>query len=414
MIFSSNAIIATHFGTAVSFLSLSLLLLLFLVVVVIVDPVSVLASDLPSPSYLESFSYGNVMGTDNANRTLRSFTLTVEETREIPITIAPNNATEVVLFPAWTFNGTVPGPTLRMNEGDHVQITVKNSPNSNHTHSLHMHSRHNPSMDGTFGDSAAIKPGESFTYDFIAGPAGVYPYHCHVEPIVDHINRGLYGAMIIDPIPPRTPAHEMVMMMNSYDLDINSALGPTFSVPTAEQSQQILQNAQDTASATIAAAATATRPSESGAEDEEDGDDEEETTDSTEESEDTLTTLQEEREEVELEIERDNEVYTVNGKAFEYMQSPIKLKVDEPVRVYLLNMVEFDPVNNFHLHSDMFKYTPAGTMDTPSITTDVVSLSQGDRGIIEFTPKAPGEMMFHSHINEFSILGWMGTFKVVE
>ena len=58
-------------------------------------------------------------------------------------------------------------------------------------------------MDGTFGPSGSIAPGQSFTYEFTAGPAGVYPYHCHVEPIVDHINRGLYGAMIIDPKTPR-------------------------------------------------------------------------------------------------------------------------------------------------------------------------------------------------------------------
>jgi manganese oxidase len=359
-------------------------------------------SDLPSSStYLESFKYGNVIGVDNTNRTLRSFTLIVEETSKVPITLGPNS-TDVVLFPAWTFNGTVPGPTLRMNEGDHVLITVKNSPTSEHTHSMHMHSRHNPLMDGTVGDSASIKPGESFTYDFIAGPAGVYPYHCHVEPIVDHINRGLYGAMIIDPIPPRTPAHEMVMMMNSYDLDLNAALEPTFSVPTAPQAQQILQIANDTATA-VTQNTTTTSSSSSDKEDKED---------TAEDTEKKLTTLETDREEVELEIERDNEIYTVNGKAFEYMQYPIRLKVDQPVRIYLLNMVEFDPVNNFHLHSDMFKYTPAGTINTPSLVTDVVTLSQGDRGIIEFTPKAPGKMMFHSHINEFSLLGWMGMFEV--
>ena len=54
-------------------------------------------------------------------------------------------------------------------------------------------------------------------------------------------------------------------------------------------------------------------------------------------------------------------MYTVNGVAFQYMNDPIVLKKDQPVRIYLLSMTEFDPVNNFHLHSDMFKYIPEGT-----------------------------------------------------
>jgi manganese oxidase len=68
-------------------------------------------------------------------------------------------------------------------------------------------------------------------------------------------------------------------------------------------------------------------------------------------------------------------------------------------------MTEFDPVNNFHLHAGMFNYTAAGTENTSPIVTDIVTLSQGDRGIIEFTPQNKGMMMFHSHVNEFSQLG---------
>ena len=48
-------------------------------------------------------------------------------------------------------------------------------------------------------------------------------------------------------------------------------------------------------------------------------------------------------------------------------------------------MIEFDPVNNFHLHSGMFNYTASGTEGTPQIVTDIVTLSQGDRGVISYT-----------------------------
>ena len=72
----------------------------------------------------------------------------------------------------------------------------------------------------------AILPGHSFTYTFTAAPAGVYPYHCHVNPISDHINRGLFGVMIIDPSEGREKMPEMVMLMNGYDLNYEQE-GPT-------------------------------------------------------------------------------------------------------------------------------------------------------------------------------------------
>ena len=56
-----------------------------------------------------------------------------------------------------------------------------------------------------------------------------------------------------------------------------------------------------------------------------------------------------------------NDVYTVNGMAFGYTgKDEIPLKVGQPVRIYLVNMLEFDPMNNFHLHGEMFHYIPTG------------------------------------------------------
>ena len=68
-----------------------------------------------------------------------------------------------------------------------------------------MHSMHSGLMDGVYGPAGNILPGKNFTYTFTAQPYGVYPYHCHVEPVADHLNRGLYGMMIIDPKEPRMP-----------------------------------------------------------------------------------------------------------------------------------------------------------------------------------------------------------------
>jgi hypothetical protein len=60
----------------------------------------------------------------------------------------------------------------------------------------------------------------------------------------------------------------------------------------------------------------------------------------------------------------------------------------------------------------MFEYYPAGTAMNPAYKTDIVTMSQGDRGILEFTYDKPGMYMFHAHITEFTNLGWMGMFNV--
>jgi manganese oxidase len=325
-----------------------------------------------SIEYLTHFNCGKVSQGENG-QTTREFTLIVEENQNVTISNAGH------YFDAWTFNGTVPGPTMRMTEGDLVKINVINSKDSKHTHSMHMHSIHTAEMDGvavplssnsqgqlhevadghnaTSEDvyaSGMILPGKSFTYEFVAQPYGVYPYHCHVNPIADHINRGLYGMMIIDPKEPREQMVEMVMTMNGYDMDYDLE-GPVIPPSMAEIRGE------------------------------------------------------EEREE---EKERDNEIYTVNGKAFDYMDNPIPLNVGQKNRIYLLNMVEFDLINSFHLHGDMISYIPGGTQYESTQVNDVIELGQANRGIVEFDYDNPGRYMFHAHVQEFTDLGWMGLFDV--
>jgi len=114
----------------------------------------------------------------------------------------------------------------------------------------------------------------------------------------------------------------------------------------------------------------------------------------------------------EEEGERDNEIYTVNGKAFDYMMNPIAVQTGKPYRIYLVNMLEFDLINSFHMHGTMYDYITAGTDETSDFKTDIVTLAQGDRGIIEFQYDYPGKYMFHAHVTEFTDLGWMGLFDV--
>jgi FtsP/CotA-like multicopper oxidase with cupredoxin domain len=111
-------------------------------------------------------------------------------------------------------------------------------------------------------------------------------------------------------------------------------------------------------------------------------------------------------------FDRENEVYAVNGPGFAYMDPPVTVMRNELVRVYLVNATEFDPINSFHLHGNLFNYFPSGTSTEPAEYTDTVMLCQGQRGIAEWRFPYPGRYMFHAHQSEFTELGWQGFFEV--
>jgi FtsP/CotA-like multicopper oxidase with cupredoxin domain len=107
-----------------------------------------------------------------------------------------------------------------------------------------------------------------------------------------------------------------------------------------------------------------------------------------------------------------NQVYAVNTVAFHYVNEPIKVGRGEPVRIYLANLLEFDPINSFHIHANFFNYFPTGTSLSPVEFTDTVMQGQAQRGILELEFPYVGEYMFHAHKTEFAELGWMGFFDV--
>jgi FtsP/CotA-like multicopper oxidase with cupredoxin domain len=249
---------------------------------------------------------------------VREYTLRAID-REIEI--APG-----VFFPAWTYNGSVPGPVIRATEGDLLRVHFVNQ--GSHPHTIHFHGIHPTNQDGVF---EIVQPGGELTYEFEARPAGFHIYHCHATPLKKHIHKGLYGAFIVDPRKPRPPAQELVLVMNGYDTDGDGS----------------------------------------------------------------------------------NNFYTVNGRTFFHARYPIRVERSRPVRVYLANLTELDLINSFHLHADFFRYQPTGTGDHWEYT-DTVMQCQGQRGVLEIEFAHTGTFMFHAHQSEFTELGWMGYFEVVD
>ena len=157
--------------------------------------------------YLTHFDQG-VVSTLPGGQVLREYEIVAADKK---IEVAPG-----VYFDAWTFNGQVPGPTIRCTEGDRVRINFVNA--GAHPHTIHFHGIHASNMDGVF---EIVDPGSTFSYEFDARPAGVQVYHCHAVPLKRHIHKGLYGMFIVDPPVGLAPAREMVMVMNGFDTNFD-------------------------------------------------------------------------------------------------------------------------------------------------------------------------------------------------
>lgn len=127
---------------------------------------------------------------DSQGRTVKDFTVVAKESKW---QIAPGFNVD-----ALTYDGTVPGKTIQITQGDRVRMKLLNQ--MKEPVSIHWHGYPVPnSMDGVPGVTQdAVAPGKSFTYDFMATVPGTYFYHSHHNS-ADQVDRGLYGAFIVLP-----------------------------------------------------------------------------------------------------------------------------------------------------------------------------------------------------------------------
>jgi nitrite reductase (NO-forming) len=96
----------------------------------------------------------------------------------------------------WTFNGTVPGPFVRVREGDTVRVTIHNDKTSLHAHNVDFHAVTGP---GGGGAATIVAPGESKTLTFKAMNAGLFIYHCAFGNPGLHMTHGMYGLILVEP-----------------------------------------------------------------------------------------------------------------------------------------------------------------------------------------------------------------------
>lgn len=96
----------------------------------------------------------------------------------------------------WTFDGSVPGPLIRVREGDTVEFTLNNDASSANVHSIDLHAVNGP---GGGAGATQMAPGESGTFTFQALNPGVYVYHCATPHIPTHIAMGMYGLIVVEP-----------------------------------------------------------------------------------------------------------------------------------------------------------------------------------------------------------------------
>lgn len=240
-----------------------------------------------------------------------------------------------VVTDAITINGQVPGPAIRVTEGDTVRLTVQNrldEPTSIHWHGLHLPY----TMDGVAPTTMLpIEPGADFAFEFTASHAGTFMYHAHgLRNEIEQVDRGLYGAFIIDP--------QAEHAEPPYDLDKTLILGGWTVMPPAQEP-----------------AADAPQPAEPMA------------------------------------MQMAYNYWTINGKSFPDIE-PLRVREGDRVRLRLINISNL--VHPMHMHGTDFRVIAEDghPLQQPRIV-NTIAVDAGKIYDIEFIADNPGVWVFHCH-----------------
>ena len=311
--------------------------------------------------------------------------------KEFTLTLFP--MTQHTVYPGatmamWAFSltddpadATVPGPTLRVTEGDLVRVTLRSTV-AGFNHTLHWHGQHVPwEMDGVpFMSQSPVEPGEDFTYEFIAKPAGTYWYHCHVD-AQHHIDMGMYGLLIVDPQDPaQDPAYDKEFLMVLDDMDRYHIEGGT---PVASNTPQNLdpysyeewlrRQTSDAANRNSqvqdASGETGVRPQRS--------------------------------DEYGYPITHptytaDYNTFLINGFAFPYTQ-PLLIDDDDIVRIRFVNVGNVPFAMHLHGHHMLVTHKDGILLESP-YWVDTLPILPAERYDVYMKGENPGMWDFHDHI----------------
>lgn len=271
---------------------------------------------------------------------LREFTLTAQE--------FDWQLMSDVTVRAWGYNGQMPGPELRVREGDTVRVTLVNQlpvPTTIHWHGVNVPN----AMDGVAGlNQAPVDPGNEFVYEFVARPAGSRWYHSHTDPALQ-VPLGLYGPLVVEP---RTPgpayAREYVLVLAEWDQELTPA---------------------------VAAGAASRGPGDRRLRGGELGSD----------------------------------FFLINGRMHGAVP-PIRIATGERVLLRLLHAGAIP--HPFHTHGHSFRIVATDGNPVPDVaqmTKDTVLIGPAERYDLEVTGDNPGVWMVHCHIEHHMANGMMTT-----
>jgi len=281
----------------------------------------------------------NPASADDPPPQVREFTLTAAE---IDWEFQPGTVVR-----AWAYNNTLPGPEIRVRQGDTVRITlVNNLPlgTTIHWHGINVP----PAMDGPAGlNQAPVEPGEEFVYEFVATEPGTRWYHSHTD-VATQVMLGLYGSFIVEPKDGEAEEsdRDYTYVLSEWDLEMTPDVA-TGKAPRGPRDSQL-------------------RGGELG-----------------------------------------TDLFLMNGKTHEAIP-PIVVATGDSVRIRLINAGTV--AHPFHPHGHSFRIVTTDGNPVPrdaQLTKDTVWIAPGERYDIVFEANNPGVWMAHCHIENHAANGMM-------
>ncbi|MCY9694210.1 multicopper oxidase family protein [Paenibacillus alginolyticus] len=259
-------------------------------------------------------------------------------------------------LPVWTFNNSVPGPEIRVKQGDTIKINLKNQLSEPVT--IHWHGVPVPNaMDGIPGVTQnAVQPGQSFTYEFKADVPGTYWYHSHQDS-VNQLDRGLYGSLVVEGKTDEKVDRDYTLMLDEW---VSSGEGMAMSgmdMSGMDHSGMNMHSGDSSA------------------------------------KENNMNSMP---------MGHDMSMYdlfTINGKSGSLVD-PLPVKQGDKVRIRLINAGYLS--HQIHLHGHEFKViaTDGQPVNNPGILKDnVLNIAPGERYDIEFVANNPGQWLIEDHSN---------------